>query len=95
VYSPGEAYLLADQLDNARARADRAVMLARGRGNAGYEAWALRLLGDVTMHRARLDVATAAAHYGAAMTLAAELDMRRFWATAITGSHALPADGQS
>jgi class 3 adenylate cyclase/tetratricopeptide (TPR) repeat protein len=72
----GEAYLLADQLDHARACADRAVMLARGRGERGYEAWALRLLGDVTTYRARPDVPTAAAHYGAAMTLASELEMR-------------------
>jgi hypothetical protein len=41
----GQAYLLADQVENARACADRAVMLARGRGERGYEAWALRLLG--------------------------------------------------
>src|SRR5882724_954980 len=41
-----------------------------------YQAWALRLLGDVTTHRARPDVATAAAHYGAAMNLASELEMR-------------------
>jgi class 3 adenylate cyclase/tetratricopeptide (TPR) repeat protein len=72
----GEAYLLADQLDNARACADRAMMLARGRGERGDEAWALRLLGDVTTHRARPDGATAAAHYGTAMTLASELEMR-------------------
>jgi class 3 adenylate cyclase/tetratricopeptide (TPR) repeat protein len=72
----GEAYLLADQLDNARACADRAMMLARGRGERGDEAWALRLLGDVTTHRARPDGATAAAHSGTAMTLASELEMR-------------------
>jgi tetratricopeptide (TPR) repeat protein len=68
----GEAYLLADQVENARACADRAVMLARGRGERGCEAWALRLLGDIASHH----VATAAAHYGAAMTLACELEMR-------------------
>lgn len=51
-------------------------MLARERGERGYEAWALRLLGDVTTHRARPDVATAAAHYGAAINVAAELEMR-------------------
>jgi len=72
----GEAYLLADQIDNARACADRAVMLARGRGERGFEAWALRLLGDIASHHGRPDVATAAAHYGAAMTLASELEMR-------------------
>jgi hypothetical protein len=51
-------------------------MLARGRGERGYEAWALRLLGEIASHHARPNVATAAAHYGAAMTLASELEMR-------------------
>jgi tetratricopeptide (TPR) repeat protein len=72
----GEAYLLADQVENARACADRAVMLARGRGERGYEAWALRLLGQIASHHRRPDVTTAAAHYGAAMSLASELEMR-------------------
>jgi tetratricopeptide (TPR) repeat protein len=72
----GEAYLLADQVEHARACGDRAVMLARGRGERGYEAWALRLLGEIASHHGRPDVATAAAHYGAAMSLASELEMR-------------------
>jgi tetratricopeptide (TPR) repeat protein len=72
----GEAYLLADQWENARACADRTVMLARGRGERAYEAWALRLLGDIASHHGRPEVATAAAHYGAALTLASELEMR-------------------
>ncbi len=72
----GEAYLLADQLDDARDCADRAVMLARRRGERGHEAWALRLLGGVITHHARPDVATAAAHYEAALSLASELEMR-------------------
>jgi tetratricopeptide (TPR) repeat protein len=72
----GEAYLLADQVEDARACADRAVMLARQRGERGHEAWALRLLGEVASHPHRPDVATAEAHYGAAMALASELGMR-------------------
>jgi tetratricopeptide (TPR) repeat protein len=72
----GEAYLLAGHVENAHAWADRAVMLARGRRERGYEAWALRLLGDIASHHARPDMATATAHFGAAMTLASELDMR-------------------
>ena len=73
----GEAYLLADRVEDARACADRAVMLARERGESGHEAWALRLLGEVASHHARPeDVATATAHYGAAMALATELGMR-------------------
>jgi class 3 adenylate cyclase/tetratricopeptide (TPR) repeat protein len=76
VYQLGEAYLLADQLENARSCADRALTLARGRGERGYEAWALGLLGDVVSHHGQPDMATAAAHYDAAMTLASELAMR-------------------
>jgi predicted protein tyrosine phosphatase len=52
------------------------VTLARGRGERGNEAWALRLLGEIASHHARPNEATAAAHYDAAMTLASELDMR-------------------
>jgi len=65
-----------DQVEKAAACADRAVALARRRGARGDEAWALRLLGDVALHRDRPEAATAAAHYGAAMTLASELEMR-------------------
>jgi tetratricopeptide (TPR) repeat protein len=72
----GEAYLLVDQVENARVCAERAVTLARQRGERGYEAWALRLLGEIASHHARPDVTAAAAHYGAAMTLASDLEMR-------------------
>ena len=72
----GEAYLLAGQIEDARACAGRAVMLARERGERGYEAWALRLLGEIASHPNRPDVATAEGHYGAAMALASELGMR-------------------
>ena len=72
----GEAYLLADRAEDARVCADRAVKLARERGERGYEAWSLRLLGEVASHHSRPDVATAEAHYGAAMALASELEMR-------------------
>jgi tetratricopeptide (TPR) repeat protein len=72
----GEAYLLADQVENARACADRAVMLARGRGERGYEAWALRLLGEIATYPDPPDVETAETHYGQAMSLAKELGMR-------------------
>ncbi len=54
-------------------KVERAIDLRLERGN---EAWALRLLGDIASHHDRPDVTTAAAHYGAAMTLASELDMR-------------------
>ncbi len=72
----GEAYRLADQAEDARACADRAVMLARERGERGHEAWALRLLGEIALHHTRPDVGTAEVHYAAAMALASELGMR-------------------
>jgi tetratricopeptide (TPR) repeat protein len=72
----GEAYLLAEQIEDARACAARAVRLARERGERGHEAWALRLLGEIASHPDRPDVATAEAHYGAAMALASALGMR-------------------
>ena len=72
----GEAYLLADRVEDARTCADRAVLLARERGERGDEAWALRLLGEIAAQYTRPDVATAEAHYGAAMALASELGMR-------------------
>jgi tetratricopeptide (TPR) repeat protein len=72
----GEAHLLAGQAEEARACADRAVALARQRGERGHEAWALRLLGDIASHPQGIDPPSAEAHYGAAMTLAAELAMR-------------------
>ena len=72
----GEAYLLADRVEEARASADRAVGLARERGERGHEAWALRLLGEIASHHDHPDVTTAEAHYRAAMTLGSELGMR-------------------
>jgi hypothetical protein len=72
----GEAYLLADQLAGAHTCADRAVSLARERGERGHEAWALRLLGEIAAHHGHPDVMTAEAHYGAAMALADGLGMR-------------------
>jgi tetratricopeptide (TPR) repeat protein len=72
----GEAYLLAEQIEDARACADRAVLLARQRGERGHEAWALRLLGEIASHHDHSDAATAEARYGAAMALADELGMR-------------------
>ena len=61
----GEAYLLAGQIEDARACAERALTLTRERGERGHEAWALRLLGEIASHHDHPDVATAEAHYRA------------------------------
>jgi tetratricopeptide (TPR) repeat protein len=71
-----EAYLLADQLENARASADRAVMLARTRGERGYEAHALRLVGEIASRCDPPNFEQAEGHYRQAMALAEELGMR-------------------
>ena len=72
----GEAYLLADQVEDARACADSAVMLARTRGERGYEAYARRLLGEIAAHSGRPGVSEARARYREALALAEELGMR-------------------
>jgi tetratricopeptide (TPR) repeat protein len=72
----GEAYLVAERLEDARPTADRAITLARQQGERGHEAWALRLLAEIAAHPRGPDVTAAEAHYGAALALASELDMR-------------------
>jgi tetratricopeptide (TPR) repeat protein len=72
----GEAYLLADQIEDARACAERAVMLARGRGERGYEAYALRLLGEIASRCDPPKFEQAEGHYRQAVALAEELGMR-------------------
>jgi class 3 adenylate cyclase/tetratricopeptide (TPR) repeat protein len=72
----GETYLLANRSTDALRSAEHALTLARERGHRGSEVWALRLLGEIASHGDRVDIATAEAHYGAALALAAELGMR-------------------
>ena len=72
----GEAYMSADRLDDALASADRAVTLARERGQRGYEAWVLHLLGEIASHRDPPNVEEAEGHYRQAMGLAEQLGMR-------------------
>jgi tetratricopeptide (TPR) repeat protein len=72
----GEAYLLADQVEDARACADRAVMLARTRGERGYEAYARCLLGEIAAHSGRPGVSEARAWYREALAFAEERGMR-------------------
>ncbi len=71
-----ETALLAGRLDDAIALARRALEISRERKERGYEAWALRLLGEVAMRREPPDVDQAAGHYHQALALAEELGMR-------------------
>jgi tetratricopeptide (TPR) repeat protein len=72
----GEAYLLTGRLDEAHQLAERALMRARDAKQGAYEAYALRLYGEIAAQRTPLQVEPAAAAYQQAITLAEELGMR-------------------
>ena len=71
-----EAYLATGRVNDALASAERGLARAREGGERGHEAYAFFILGEVAAHQDRPDVATAQAHYGAAMGVASELGMR-------------------
>jgi len=72
----GEAQLLAGRLEEAHALAELALALGREHGERGNQAYALRLLGDISAHRGPPDSEQAEAHYLQALALAGELGMR-------------------
>jgi tetratricopeptide (TPR) repeat protein len=72
----GEAYLEADRLDEATQMALRAQDLAQQRRERGRLAEALRLLGDIAVHRDPPEVESAVIHYCKALVAAEELGMR-------------------
>jgi tetratricopeptide (TPR) repeat protein len=57
----GEAALLAGRLEDAMQHATRALDIARAQKEQGYEAYALRLLGSIAVHRHPMEVAPAEA----------------------------------
>lgn len=69
----GEASLLDQRAEDARRFVDHALRLARGGGQRGFEAQALRIAANVA---AREGGAAAADHYASAIGLATELGMR-------------------
>ncbi|HUP23111.1 MAG TPA: adenylate/guanylate cyclase domain-containing protein, partial [Thermoanaerobaculia bacterium] len=66
----GEAYVLADRLEDALEVAERALILAREGGQRGYEASALRLLGEIASRRDSPEVGTAEDYFRQAFALA-------------------------
>ena len=72
----GAGYLLAGRLEDALPLAQQALALTRTHGERGYQAHALRLLGDIHAQRQPPDVTLAETHYREALTLAEELSMR-------------------
>jgi tetratricopeptide (TPR) repeat protein len=71
-----EAYLLAGRTGDAAQTADRALTLARQRGERGFEAWVLRTQADIAAAGAPGTDELAAGRYREAMVLAGELGMR-------------------
>src|SRR5262249_18003239 len=68
-----EAYLLAGHIENAVALSRRALALARARKQRGFEAYILRLLGEMHAQRDPSEVEQAEAFYQQALALAEEL----------------------
>ena len=72
----GRALLVTGEIDEAHALALRALTQARARGERGWEAYSLWLLGDVAARREYASVELAERHYREAITLATALAMR-------------------
>jgi class 3 adenylate cyclase/tetratricopeptide (TPR) repeat protein len=72
----GEACILAGRSQEAHRHAERALTLARRRGERGDEAYALRLLGEIHSQETPPDDGAAETRYRQAMTLADHLGMR-------------------
>ncbi len=72
----GEGYLLAGQIGDATKLAEEALRLSRTSKERGFEAWALRLLGEISARRDPPEVERAESHYREALVLATELGMR-------------------
>src|SRR5262249_22319758 len=71
-----EAYLLAGRREETLALAQRALDLSREYKQRGYQAYALRLLGEIAVHREPPDVDQAIIYYSQALALAEERGMR-------------------
>jgi tetratricopeptide (TPR) repeat protein len=80
--SLGEAQVLAGRLEEAQARAERALALARTHQQHGHQAYVLRLLGDIAARCEPPEIEPAAAHNRQALALADELGIARSRPTA-------------
>jgi class 3 adenylate cyclase/tetratricopeptide (TPR) repeat protein len=72
----GEAYLLAGRREEANQVTWRGLTLARDKKERGYEARALRLLGEIAAREDPLDIGKVEKHYRQALALAEQLGMR-------------------
>jgi tetratricopeptide (TPR) repeat protein len=91
--SLAEGYLLSGGIQEAERSAAQALEFARNHGHCGWEAWTLRLHGEIARHRGELELA--AAFYRDAMSLAQERGMRPLLAHCHRGLAALPNQERS
>jgi class 3 adenylate cyclase/tetratricopeptide (TPR) repeat protein/KaiC/GvpD/RAD55 family RecA-like ATPase len=71
-----EGHLLSGHLEKADVLAERALKIARKYKEHAHEAWALKLLADIALHRDPPNTEQAEAHYRQAFTLSNEIGMR-------------------
>ena len=71
-----EGYLLCGRLDEANAVANRALDLSRNHKERGHEAWALKMLGDIALHREASQTEQAEAYYRQAFAVSDALGMQ-------------------
>jgi tetratricopeptide (TPR) repeat protein len=72
----GEAQMLAGHLEEAQALAERVLVFAHEHQERGHQAYALRLVGDITVRSEPPQSASSEIHYRQALALAEELGMR-------------------
>jgi len=89
--SLAEGHLLAGEIAASARYAAQALETARRHGHRGWEAWTLRLHGDIARSRGEGDAA--AGFYADAMSLATELGMRPLLAHCHRGLAGLDVDG--
>jgi tetratricopeptide (TPR) repeat protein len=72
----GEAYARSGRLEDAARLLDQALALCRERRERGYEAWTLRIFGEIALLREPLNAEHAASAFIEARALAEDLKMR-------------------
>jgi predicted ATPase len=72
----GEGYMLAGRLEEAMQLGEQALEITRTQKQRGYQAYALRLLGDIAAHRTPPAVEEAERQYREALALAEAIGMR-------------------
>jgi class 3 adenylate cyclase/tetratricopeptide (TPR) repeat protein len=71
-----EGYMLSGRLEEASVVAERALDLSKKHKERGHQGWALKLLGDIALHRDSPNTELAEVHYRRAFALSNEIGMR-------------------